>query len=111
MILNETKTEKAEIEAEFYKQKEILEQFYKEELENYKQKHCEELKSLEDVVVVLRDEKKQLQGFFEEEKIKIAQQFAAEKAEIEQVYRSGVFLLTKLALGFSECSGGGGVIN
>ena len=63
----------------------MLKHLYKEELENCKEKHSQELKSLEDIVNVLRDEKKQLESFFEKEKVEIGQQFDAEKAEIEQV--------------------------
>jgi hypothetical protein len=85
VILNEAKTEKTELEAEFHTQKEMLKGLYKEELENCKQKHLEEVMSLEDVARVLRNEKQQLESFFEKEKIEIGQQFAAEKAEIEQV--------------------------
>lgn len=91
LIMNEAKVQKVEIGDEFRKQKEMLEQFHEEELEKYKQKHLEELKSLENVLNSLRDEKKQLEGFFEKEKIEIGQQFAAEKAEIEQVYYPGVY--------------------
>lgn len=85
-ILNKAKAERVEIEAEFLKNREMLEQLHKQELESCRKKHSEELTSFEDVVSVLRDEKKQLEGFFEKEKVEIGQQFAAEKAEIEQVY-------------------------
>ena len=85
LIMNEAKVQKVEIEDEFCKQKEMLEHFHEEQLEKCKQKHLEELKSLQNVVNNLRDEKKQLEGFFEKEKIEIGQQFAVEKAEIEQV--------------------------
>lgn len=86
LLVSETGVEKSELESEFQKQKQMLETFYAEEMDGEKRKHSEEMAKLGEVIEVLRQEKKQLQTFFEKEKVDIGEQFAAEKEEIEQVW-------------------------